>query len=205
MGTSPLLSRGEKRGANATSRLHSRGSKNKGEQNQNWSPTKGNKIRRGYLTHAFSGAKRRAEMLRHACILGDPKQRGPKSEVVPTKGEQNQKWLPEPCLVRGPKKGRNATSALHSRGSPTKGSKTKFGPRQRGTNSEKVPHPCLLTGPKEGRKCYVNPAFWGIPNKVEQNQMWLPHLCLLRGPKEGRKCYVTSTFSGIPNKGEQNQ
>ena len=45
---------------------------NKGEQNQKCSPTKGNKIRSGCLTLAFSGAQKRAEMLPHPCILGGP-------------------------------------------------------------------------------------------------------------------------------------
>ena len=38
-------------------------------------------------------------MLRHPCILRDPQQRGAKSEVVPNKGEENQKWLPHPYLL----------------------------------------------------------------------------------------------------------
>ena len=84
-----------------------------------------NKIRSGCLALAFSGAQKRAEMLRHPCILGDPQRqaRGAKSEVVPNKGEQNQEWLPHPCLLRGPKEGGNATSPLQSRGSPNSGSK----------------------------------------------------------------------------------
>ena len=45
---------------------------NQGEQNQKWSPTKGNKIRSGSLTPTFSGAQRRAEMLRHPCLLSVP-------------------------------------------------------------------------------------------------------------------------------------
>ena len=82
-------------------------------------------------------------------------------------------------------------------------------------------------GPKRGRKCYVTPAFSGVPNKGEQNQKSTPTLgvtmmhhatkrgfkdcpgflnCTGRlGPKRGRKCYVTPAFSGVPNKGEQNQ
>ena len=71
----PYLLGRQKAGGNATSPLHSRGSPNKGGQNQNWlphpclvgdqkeggkatsalhsrgSPTKGDKIRIGYLTH----------------------------------------------------------------------------------------------------------------------------------------------------------
>ena len=64
---------------------------------------KGNKIRSEYLTHAFSGAQKGVEMLRHPCILGGPQQRGIKSEVAP-----------HPCLRGGPKEGGNATSPLHS-------------------------------------------------------------------------------------------
>ena len=47
---------GPKEGGNATSPLHSRGS-----------PTKGTKSKR---------PQKRAEMLHHPCILGDPQQRG---------------------------------------------------------------------------------------------------------------------------------
>ena len=43
---------------------------------------KGGKNRSGYLTPGFSGVQKRAEMLRHPCILGGPWLRG-----------QNQKWL----------------------------------------------------------------------------------------------------------------
>ena len=78
-----------------------------------------------------------------------------------------------------------------------------------------------------GRKCYVTPAFSGVPNKGEQNQKSKPTLGVTMmhhatkrgfkdcpvssiapegwGPKRGRKCYVTPAFSGVPNKGEQNQ
>ena len=119
---------------------HSRGSPTKGNKIRS-------KIRSGRLTPAFSRAQKRAEMLRHPYILGGPQQRGTKSEVklevatsplpshgpkkgrkcyitpaflvVPNKGEQNQKWLPHPCLLGGPKEGGNATSPLHSWGSQT--------------------------------------------------------------------------------------
>ena len=61
----------------------------------------GDKIRSGYPTPAFSGAKTKEELLRNRYILGDPQQRG-----------QNQKWLPHPCLLKGPQVGRIATSPL---------------------------------------------------------------------------------------------
>ena len=80
-------------------------------------------------------------MLCHLCILGDSPQRGAKLEVAasplpsagpkrgqkcyitrafsgsPTKGDQNQKSQPYPCLVMGPKEGVNGTSPPHSGGS----------------------------------------------------------------------------------------
>ena len=39
---------------------------------------KGDEIRSGCLTSAFSGALQRAEMLCHPCILGDPQSKGEK-------------------------------------------------------------------------------------------------------------------------------
>ena len=139
MAASPLPSREPKRGrkfyvTNALSGIPNAKCK---KQNQKWSPTKENKIRSGCLTHAFSGAQKRAEMVRDPCILGDPQRQmqKAKSEVVPNKGEQNQKWLPHPCLLGCPIEGRNAMSPLHSRESPTASaaSKTRSGPQQRGT------------------------------------------------------------------------
>ena len=55
-------------------------------------------IRSGCLTPALSGAQKRAEVLRNPYVLGGPQTRG-----------QNQKWLPHPCLVGGPKEGGSAT------------------------------------------------------------------------------------------------
>ena len=59
------------------------------------SSTKGNKIRSGYLTFAFSEAQKRVEMLHHPCILGDPQ----------NQGGQNQKRVPHPYFLGSPKKG----------------------------------------------------------------------------------------------------
>ena len=80
-------------GGNATPPLHSQG----------FPKTKGDKIRSGSLTPAFSGAHKWAEMLRHPYILGDPE----------NKGGLNQKGVLYPCLLGSPKKGGNATSPLH--------------------------------------------------------------------------------------------
>ena len=76
------------------------------------------------------------------------------SQESPNKGGQNQNWLPEPCLLGGPKVGGNATSPLHSRGSPTKGTKSKHEKKQeknRNKNFSFVP----LTLP---RVLQINPA-----------------------------------------------
>ena len=99
-------------GGNATSPLHSRGSqKSRWTKSELAGPTSGRKC---YIAPAFSdvpkdkedkirigGAHKWAEMLHHPCILG-----GPQSQ-----GGQNQNWW-------GPQVGGNATSPLHSRGSP---------------------------------------------------------------------------------------
>ena len=129
---------------NATSPLHSRGSpKTWGTKSELVGPTSG---RECYITPAFSGiskgmgdkiriggAHKWAEMLHHPCILGDPERHR----------EQNQNWW-------GPQVGGNATSPLHSRGSP----------KTWGTKSE-------LVGPTSGRKCYITPVFSGIPKDME--------------------------------------
>ena len=82
--TSPMPSRGPKRGRKCCVTLAFSGIPNakRGEQNQKGSPSEGNKIRSGCLTPAFLGAQKRAEMLCHPCILGDPQQRVTKSEVA---------------------------------------------------------------------------------------------------------------------------
>ena len=64
---------------------------------------------------------------------------GPQSQE-----EQNQNWW-------SPQVGGNATSPLHSRGPQSQG----------GTKPE-------LAGPTSGQKCYITPAFSGIPNKEDK-------------------------------------
>ena len=44
----------------------------RGEKNRKSSGTRGTKIRSGCLNPAFLGAQKRAELLRHPCILWDP-------------------------------------------------------------------------------------------------------------------------------------
>ena len=153
-------------------------------------------------------------MLRHRCILGDPQRqvRGAKSELVPKKGEQNQKWMPHPCLLGGPKEGGNATSPLHSQGS-----------LEEGTKSELAPSPLPSRGPKRGQACYVTPAFSGVPKRGDKIRIGcltpafsgaetpsaggelevVPSPLPSRGPKRGRNCYATPAFSGVPKEGNK--
>ena len=156
-------------GGNATSPLHSRASPKKwGTKSELVRPTSGRKC---YITCAFSGipkdmgdkikmggAHKCAEMLHHPCILGGPQRHG----------GQNQNWW-------GPQVRGNATSPLHSRGSP----------KTWGTKSE-------LVGPTSGRKCYITPAFSGIPKdagdkiRIGGAHKWaemLHHPCILGGPQ----------------------
>ena len=64
-------------------------------------------------------------------------------------------WMPNPCLLGGPQVGGNATSPLHSRGSPKKG----------GQNQNWMPNPCLLGGPQVGPNATSPLHSWGSPTK----------------------------------------
>ena len=93
--------------------------------------------------------------------------------MVLTKGEQNQKWLPHPCLLGGPQEGKNATSPLHSPGSrmPSK-KKIRIGSftlAKRGApkRAEMLCHPCILGDPQRQARETKSEV---IPNKGEQNQ-----------------------------------
>ena len=63
---------------------------------------------------------------------------------IPNIGEQNQKWLPHPYLLGGPKEGGSATSPLRSRGSPIQGDEKKVAHKR----AEVLRHPCVLGGPQ---------------------------------------------------------
>ena len=75
----------------------------------------------------------------------------------------------------GPQVGGNATSPLHSRGSPKKG----------GQNQNWMPNPCLLGGPQVGGNATSLLHSRGSPKKGGQNQNWMPNPCLLGGPQVG--------------------
>ena len=68
------------------------------------------KIRIPYPPRTFSGARRWAELLCHPCLLGASQHQ--------TRRE-NEKWLPHPSPLGGPRLGEIVVSPLHSSGSPT--------------------------------------------------------------------------------------
>ena len=78
-------------------------------------------------------------------------------------------------------------------------------PQHRGTKSEVAASPLPSRGPKRGRKCYITPAFSGVPNIGVQNHKWLPHPYLLGGPKEGGSATSPLRFRGSPNKGTKSK
>ena len=55
-----------------------------------------------------------------------------------------------------------------------------------------------VTMSARGRKCYITPAFSGIPNIGGQNVKWLPQPCLLGGPKEGGNAVSPLHYRGSP-------
>ena len=126
------------------------------------------------------------------------------------RGEQNQK--------RSPTKGNKIRSGCLTPAFPGAQKRAEMlwhpcifgGPQKRGTKLELAASPLPSRVPKRGRKCYITPAFSGIPNakRGEQNQKWSPTKggaksevaaspLPSRGPKRGRKCYVTPAFSGV--------
>ena len=166
----PYILRGPNEGGNATSPLHCR---------ECPTPSAGRKIRNG---SQYSGkktevatsplpsrgrAEKRAEMLPHPGILGHCQRqaRRGKSEVVPNKGVNKQKWLPHPRLLGGPKEGGNATSPPCILGVPQRQARggKKMVPNIGEQNQRCLPHPCSLGGPKEGGNAASPVHSWGSP------------------------------------------
>ena len=221
---SPYDLRGPKKSANDSSPMHSRGSSTPSAQSKiGGGPRQRiNKRRSGCLTPAFSLAQKRAEMLHHPDILGDPKQRGTKSEVLPHPsllgGHNRAEVLRHPCILGIksevvasplPSPGRQKRAEMRRHpcilGDPKK-KKTKtrsgcltlaFSGAQK--RAEVLRHPCILGGPQRRAR---SSAGSGIPNKGEQNQKWLPHQCLLGGLKHGGNARSPLRSWGSPIKGK---
>ena len=177
--TSPVFSWGPKRGQECYVTPAFSGVPNKGQQSENWlphpclvgCPKEGGK--------AMSALHSRGSPTPGATskMRSGPQQRERKSEAVPNKGEQNQKRLPQPGSLGGPKEGGNSTSLLHSQASPTKWNKIRtrsltptFSGAQK--RAEMLRHLRILRGPQHQAR---GPKSEVLPNKGEQNQNWLPH------------------------------
>ena len=184
------------------------------------------------------------------CILGGPQRREQNQKSKSTLGvtmmllESKRGFKDCPGFLNstgrlGPKRGRKcyvtpAFSGVPNKGGQNQKSKSTLGVTMMLLESKRGFKDCPSfrnstgrLGPKRGRKCYVTPAFSGVPNKGGRNQkskstigvtmMLLESKCGFKdcpgflnstgrlGPKRGRKCYVTPAFLGVPNKGGQNQ
>ena len=206
-------------------------------QNQRW-PTSGRKC---YITPALSGVPKHGDKVKGGPQVGGSATSPLRSRGSPNKGTKSMvahQWaelLHRPCVLGGPGKGDNvkggpqvggsATLPLRSRGSPNKGTKSMVAHQW----AELLHHPCVLGGPQtrgqsqrwstSGRKCYITPAFSGVPKQGDQikggpqvggsatspprsrgpqtrgqSQRW---------PTSGRKCYITPLVSGVPKHGDK--
>ena len=114
-------------------------------------PPKGDKIRSGCLTFAFSGAHKMVEMLCNPCVLEDPPKKGTKSEVAAP-----------PLPSWGPKRGHNCYVTLAFPGVPNKGDKIRGGYLTHALSgahkrAELLCNPCVLRDPpKKGTKSEVS-------------------------------------------------
>ena len=183
-------------GGGATSPLRSRGSPNKGTKSK--------------VAHKW------AEVLHHPCVLGGPQTRGqsqrwPTSERkcyispafsgVPKQGDK---------IKGGPKVGGTATLPLRSRGSPKTGTKSKVAHKW----AELLHHPSVLGGPQtrgqnqwwptSGRKCYITPAFSGVPKQGDKVKggpqvggIARSPLCSRLSPNKGTKSKVAHEWAEV--------
>ena len=114
----PCLLGGQKEGGNALPPLTSRGSP---------MPSEGSKSRNGYLTRATWGAKSGRKCYVPHAFSGVPNTKH---------GGQNQKHLPQPCLVGRPERRRKCYVTPACSGVPN----AKHGEQ----NQKGLSHPCLL-------------------------------------------------------------
>ena len=117
-------------------------------------------------------------MLHNPCILGVPKQRGTKSELTtypvrswgPTSGR---KMLHNPCILGGPQ---------------TKRDKIRIDYLTR----------AFLGGPQVGGKCYITPAFSGVPKQRGTKSELTTYPVPSWGPTSGRKMLHNPCILGVP-------
>ena len=109
---------GPKKGGSATPPLHSWGSPNKGGHNQRWlphpcllgGPREGASATQPLLSRGSPHKGTKSEVVASPLPSRGPEEGGSamqplRSRGSPNKGEQNQKCVPHPCLLGGPKEG----------------------------------------------------------------------------------------------------
>ena len=144
-------------------------------------PRKGDKIRKGYLTRAFTGAHKWAELLHKPLRFSGVPQKGNKirsGSITPTLSGARKwaAWLRKPVRFRWS--------------------------LQKGTKSQ-VTTSCLpCHGATSGRTRYVHHFVLRGPKKRGQNQKWLRHHGLVVCSQVGGLATYTTPFSGVPTKGE---
>ena len=190
---------GPKEGGSATQPLHSRGSPNKGTQSQVAAspvPSRGPKRgRKCYITTAFSAVPKQGDKIRSGCLTVPSW--GPTSgrkcyattafSGVPKQGDKIRTGCPTPAFSWVRKWAEVLRNPCILRGSRNKGTKSKLA-------ASRLPS----WGPTSGWKCYVTPAFSGVPKKGDkirsgcltlaflEANMWadlLRNICVLGGPQ----------------------
>ena len=181
----------------------------------------------GYITPAFSGTHKWADLLGNPCGLRGP-QRGdkirsgyitPAFSEVPIVGKNQSgyitpafswahKWaelLRNPCVQRVPRKGDELRNGYIT---PTFSGAHKWAyflrhlcvlwSPQRG---DKIRSGHMTAWPTSGRNCYATPALSGPGpwDKIRIGYITLPS----QGPKSGRNCYVTPALLRIPRRGDK--
>ena len=201
----PCLLGGPESGGMATQPLHSHGS-----------PNTGNKIKSGYITPAFLGARNRREWLHNPYIVGGLPTIGRKSEVataplpswvprigrngyitpalsrVPQQWGQNQKWLHHPCFLGA----RNWAEWLHK-------PHLLRGPRPMGTKSEHATSPLPSGGARNWAEWLRNPCLLGGSPTMGTKLEGATSPLLSRGPKLGGMATQPLPSRGSPQKGNK--
>ena len=117
------------------------------------------------------GAKQQSVECESLTPTREATQQSVDSNIVPVSSIAPEGW--------GPKEGGNATSPLHSPGSPKRGrnqkSKPMLGVTMMHQATKRIFKDCPgflnsigRLGPKRGRKCYVTPAFSGVSTKGDE-------------------------------------
>ena len=128
-----------------------------------------------YLTRAFSGAQKRAQLPHSAYISGYPQRK--------LQGK-TQNRLPNPCFLGGQKRAQVLCNLYIREGSRSISQNL----RQKERKSELATTPVPSRSPKMGWTCYITNAFSGVHNAMSGEKI--------------RSGYLTPAFSRAQNRAE---